>query len=749
MSNDQPGFNPYHKWLGIPKDIAEPNHYQLLSLAVFETDPEVISSAADAQRGFLRTFQNGPHAELAKRVLDEVAEARKCLLQKDAKAEYDAQLREQLRANAEAAKAAIIPEVAPTMALPTGIAAADLSEEEREAAEIETGESEEETAPEEEIPTAVAAVVDDTEEEEGEFNFVTAPVHAVTSDEGAEGAEEEEEAPRLPKAKKKIKRSKKTAAPKKLRANVQYTPKRALGEDSGVVVNERPVKIFKQIVLPILLVLLFIASMFWLSYSSRHKEAKKLYEKSVEYVERGDLDKAKKRIDKAVRLNTRRADNEIYVAHQQMVDAKIKERDEMLWNKKWADGHFQTAMSLMETQKWVEADKEIDKALRKFPYEQQYIERKLQIAKKRGYTWEPKKRPEGEPTPEAASGTAMAGGEAAEGAKAPAKDDLFADAPKAEKKAEEESKENESEEFSFSAPTLKSGAKKNKKEEKQEEAKAETEEKAETDAKPADSEPAPAATADGKPKASKTYDKKTTSGTRLVKVVDGVEFPFRFCKYGTFKLGAEDSETDDAYKRRDGQVDEAWYMVSLSDSYWMLETEVTRKMWRAIMGGADGDDALPMTNISWDEANTFCQKLSEKIGMDVRLPTEAQWEYACRAGVKFMYSGSRSSDLYAIGWYADGKSGSNVHPVAQKDANHWGMFDMHGNAAEWCSDWCADYPKVRNTSVDDPTGPKSGTRRACRGGSIRSSDSECRSASRNAFPPDYKAPDVGFRIMAY
>jgi len=156
----------------------------------------------------------------------------------------------------------------------------------------------------------------------------------------------------------------------------------------------------------------------------------------------------------------------------------------------------------------------------------------------------------------------------------------------------------------------------------------------------------------------------------------------------------------------------------------------------------------PVVNVSWDDAQAFCQWLSKKSGKTVVLPTEAQWEYACRAGTKTRFSfGDKDDDLGDYGWYEDNskdKGERMTHPVAQKKPNAWGLYDMHGNAWEWCSDSYAEY----TGSGHDSTGTKHGGSRVWRGGSWNTFPWVCRSASRYTFllSLDQGNEQAGFRV---
>ncbi len=125
--------------------------------------------------------------------------------------------------------------------------------------------------------------------------------------------------------------------------------------------------------------------------------------------------------------------------------------------------------------------------------------------------------------------------------------------------------------------------------------------------------------------------------------------------------------------------------------FYIGKYQITQSQWEAAMGKNPshfkGDPALPVENISWNDAKRFCEKLSRMTGMGYRLPSEAEWEYACRAGTTGDYAG----DLDAMAWYSK-NSGSETHPVGQKQSNAFGLYDMHGNVREWCEDvWCDNY----------------------------------------------------------
>lgn len=141
--------------------------------------------------------------------------------------------------------------------------------------------------------------------------------------------------------------------------------------------------------------------------------------------------------------------------------------------------------------------------------------------------------------------------------------------------------------------------------------------------------------------------------------------------------------------------------------------------------------------------NAFCRKLSAREGVEYRLPTEAEWEYACRAGSTSRYCfGDSDSILSEYAWY-NNNSGSQTHPVGQKRPNKWGLYDMHGNVWEWCQDWHGNYA---SKPVIDPLGPTSGELRIGRGNSFSNVPEYCRSAFRNGYAPNVRGGGLGFRL---
>ena len=191
--------------------------------------------------------------------------------------------------------------------------------------------------------------------------------------------------------------------------------------------------------------------------------------------------------------------------------------------------------------------------------------------------------------------------------------------------------------------------------------------------------------------------------------------------------------------------------VTLTKPFYIGVYEVTNAQWKRVMGSVPSkwkDDDSPVAEVSWDEAVEFCLELSalpeeRKAGRLYRLPTEAEWEYACRAGTTTEWSfGDDESLLGEYGWF-EGNSGGRTHPVAQKKANPWGLYDMHGNVWEWCSDWFVEHPFG---AVTDPQGPSSGSDRVRRGGGWPTTAWSLQSADRGGDFPSTREAWLGFRV---
>ena len=186
--------------------------------------------------------------------------------------------------------------------------------------------------------------------------------------------------------------------------------------------------------------------------------------------------------------------------------------------------------------------------------------------------------------------------------------------------------------------------------------------------------------------------------------------------------------------------------VTLTNPYYMGRFEVTQEQYEQVIGANPshfrGRD-LPVQCVAWGEAQEFCKKASEKTGLTVRLPTEAEWEHACRAGTETAhYTGDSEADLDRAAWYG-GNSKDTTHPAGQKAPNAWGLCDMHGNVVEWCADW---YGKYKAEAALDPQGPAQGECRVLRGGDWGDKPWFCRSAHRERTNPDIGGV-FGFRVV--
>ena len=192
------------------------------------------------------------------------------------------------------------------------------------------------------------------------------------------------------------------------------------------------------------------------------------------------------------------------------------------------------------------------------------------------------------------------------------------------------------------------------------------------------------------------------------------------------------------------------HSVTLTRPYWMGATEVTQGQWKVIMGNNPSvfkGDSLPVENLIWNDAMEFCRRLTGReqdagrlpAGYVYDLPTEAQWEYACKAGGSVDPPGS----LGAAAWFS-ANSGAMTHPVATRQANPWGLCDMRGNVWEWCLDWYDD--QVEGAAANDPTGPASGSLRVLRGGGWDDPPEFCRAAFRAGGNPAGRKDDLGFRV---
>ena len=233
-------------------------------------------------------------------------------------------------------------------------------------------------------------------------------------------------------------------------------------------------------------------------------------------------------------------------------------------------------------------------------------------------------------------------------------------------------------------------------------------------------------------------------GQQLKTITNSIGMKLVLIHPGSFTMGSPDDEV--------GRVrNETSHEVTLSKSYYLGANEVTQGEYEKVMGANPNNfkgSKNPVETVSWDDSVSFCKKLSEMpeekaAGRSYRLPTEAEWEYACRAGSTTSYSfGETAESLGEYAWFGEGREGK-THPVGLKKPNRWGLYDMHGNVWEWCQDWLGDYPPDAST---DPQGPNGGSFRVYRGGCWSDVAGYCQSAYRRRNDPSVRYNFLGFRV---
>jgi len=262
-------------------------------------------------------------------------------------------------------------------------------------------------------------------------------------------------------------------------------------------------------------------------------------------------------------------------------------------------------------------------------------------------------------------------------------------------------------------------------------------------------------------------DKSVTASFALIAkasdvITNSISMKLVYAPAGSFMMGSSQSAAQLAEEYREGQgrfEDEfPQHPVRISKGFWMGQTEVTQSQYRSVMNTqpwfgkayVQEDANNPAIYVSWDDAKEFCRKLSQLEGRRYRLPTEAEWEYACRAGTTTQFSfGDSDLPLGDYAWFngnADKVGQDYAHPVGQKKSNPWGMYDMHGNVFEWCSDYY-DEKYYSNSPGVDPNGPPSGTSHSVRGGSWDNGQSYLRCSYRSDYPVK-RGLLVGFRVVS-
>jgi formylglycine-generating enzyme required for sulfatase activity len=223
-------------------------------------------------------------------------------------------------------------------------------------------------------------------------------------------------------------------------------------------------------------------------------------------------------------------------------------------------------------------------------------------------------------------------------------------------------------------------------------------------------------------------------------LVNSIGMRFRLIQPGSFMMGSDKVFSDKPVHK-----------VTLTKGFYIGVYEVTQEEWEKMMGSNPSEfkgPKNPVDSVSWDDAQEFVRKLSQKEKVTYRFPTEAEWECACRAGTKTRFYWGDDPDDREVGDYAwyGGNSGDSTHPVGQKKPNAWGLYDMSGNAYEWCEDWwSAPYPADKEAV--DPEGAAGGSLRVFRGGSWNINATYCGSASRCGFSACFRCNFVGFRLV--
>ena len=244
-----------------------------------------------------------------------------------------------------------------------------------------------------------------------------------------------------------------------------------------------------------------------------------------------------------------------------------------------------------------------------------------------------------------------------------------------------------------------------------------------------------------------TVTRPGSSGQKEIAVDlgSGVRLELVLIPAGEFLMGSPESDKDAAPNEK------PQHRVRITKPFYLGKRLVTQEQWEAVMGDDpsrfEGPEN-PVENVSWDDCQRFLGKLNERFGVEAgrfQLPTEAQWEYACRAGSRSRYwFGEDEGQLDKCAW-CEKNSGGRTHPVGEKRPNAWGLYDMSGNVWEWCADWWdSDY--YAHSPVDDPSGPATGSGRLGRGGGWNRPAGFCRSAHRGHGGHGYRSDNLGLRV---
>jgi formylglycine-generating enzyme required for sulfatase activity len=243
----------------------------------------------------------------------------------------------------------------------------------------------------------------------------------------------------------------------------------------------------------------------------------------------------------------------------------------------------------------------------------------------------------------------------------------------------------------------------------------------------------------------------TAQGILYSPLFNSVGMAFVYIQAGSFLMGSPETEPG-----RRG--DELQHEVTISHPFYLQTTPVTQRQWQALMGSnpakfSEAGENCPVEGVSWHDCQEFLQRINSRGEGTYRLPTEAEWEYACRAGTITAFANGDITQLFcerdphldALGWYCY-NADKKTHPVGEKQTNPWGLYDMHGQVGEWCQDWYKEYDLA---AAVDPPGPPSGTEKVVRGGSWFAGSKNCRSASRFKWSPRSRSnlQVIGLRLV--
>jgi formylglycine-generating enzyme required for sulfatase activity len=251
-------------------------------------------------------------------------------------------------------------------------------------------------------------------------------------------------------------------------------------------------------------------------------------------------------------------------------------------------------------------------------------------------------------------------------------------------------------------------------------------------------------TATNQADASQSTDKTSSKQAADKTATNSIGMEFVLISAGSFMMGEEESLGD-----YDSTIPQ--HRVMISQPFYLGKYEVTQKEWEAVMGNNPSklkDQNNPVENVSWNDVQTFIERLNQKEGTNkYRLPTEAEWEYAARAGMVAVSFGD-DEDPGRYAWYED-NSNWETHPVGQKEPNPWGLYDVHGNVLEWVQDWFDGGYYSRSPEID-PRGPAEAseldTGRVIRGSGIIDSHWNLTTTGRGYYLPEYRNRDLGFRL---